>query len=173
MILRFFLRQFRHQPRLRWTLVKTYRSISAASVETIWQKISDVTDVSWHPLISRTNVPFGLKAKPGLIYQAINRWFPWPFQIFVECVKPYRSISVRILAFPGLEERVTYQIESDVKGTLISYSVMLRGWLAPFVWSFLEGSAAKVAMQLAHAAETDGAQSMKSYWRSRRNCLEL
>lgn len=173
MTLRFIRRRFKRQPSLRWTLVKTYRSISAASVDTIWGKITDVADVSWHPLISKTIVPFGLEAKPGLIYQAMNRWFPWPFRIFVERVNPHQFISVRILAFPGVEERVTYQIDADVKGTLISYSVMMRGWLSPFVWSFLQGPAAKVAERLAQAAETDGLQSVKDYWKSRRNCLDF
>ena len=143
--------------------------MSAASVETIWHKITHVADISWHPLITQTDVPFGLTAKPGLIYQAIHRWIPWSFPIFVERVNPNRLISIRIVAFPGLEERVMYQIESDVRGTLISYSVMLRGWLAPFVWTFLESSAAKVAAQLAHAAETDGLLSAGNDWRSRRH----
>ncbi|MCM1981347.1 SRPBCC family protein [Lyngbya confervoides] len=166
MSLPFWLRRFRRQPYLRWKLVKTYRAISAASVETIWGKLSDVTDVSWHPLLVKTDVPFGLQAKPGLIYRAMNRWIPVPCRMFVEKVNPNQFISIRILAFPGLEERVTYQLSSDVKGTFISYSVMLRGWLTPLVWSFLRGPAEKVATRLASAAETDGRQSWTSYWRS-------
>lgn len=173
MTLRFWLKRLKHQPRLRWSLVKTYRAISSAPVDTIWRKITDVADVSWHPLIAKTNVPYGLVAKPGLIYRAVSRVFPMSFQVFVERVKPNQLISVRVFAWPGLEERVTYQIESDVTGTFISYSVMLRGWLAPLAWSFLRGSAETMAERLAKAAETDGIQTIRGYWRSRWNCFDF
>jgi membrane protein required for beta-lactamase induction len=57
------------------------------------------------------------------------------------------------MVIPGLEERVTYQIESSVCGTRIHCSVLLRGWLAPLVWSLIRKPAARVAYQLAIAAE--------------------
>jgi hypothetical protein len=140
---------------LRWTFVKSYRALTPASVDLTWQKIVDLADLSWHPLIARTNVPYGLVPKPGLIYEAINRLVPLPFRIFVEGVRPQQLLSVRILGLPGVEERVTYQVESSVCGTYISYCVMLRGWMAPLVWSILQGYAAKVAQQLAEAAAAE------------------
>lgn len=136
-------------------LVATYEAISSASVDTLWQKVSNLADVSWHPLIASTNVPKGLIPKPGLIYQAVSRLFPIPIQIFVERVRPRELLSVRILAIPGLEERVTYKVESTVCGTCVSYSVTLRGWLSPLVWSLIRRHAARVAMELAQAAEQE------------------
>jgi hypothetical protein len=150
---------------LRWSLVKRYQAISSASVDSIWHKVVNLTDVSWHPFIAKTNVPYGIVAKPGLIYQAVNRLIPLPFRIFVERVKPGEFLSVRICAIPGVEERVTYRIESSVCGTCISYSVMLRGWLSPLVWPVIRGYAAKVAQQLAEAAETETLESVSSYLR--------
>ncbi|MGB8699028.1 MAG: SRPBCC family protein [Thermosynechococcaceae cyanobacterium] len=159
---------------LGWTLVKHYRAITTASVDLTWQKVIDLTDLSWHPLIARTNVPYGLVPKPGLIYEAINRLIPLPFRIFVEGVSPQQLLSIRILGVPGVEERVTYQIESSVCGTYISYCVMLRGWLSPFVWSFLQGYAAKVAEQLAAAAEAESLSLVSKRLRSRGNtCLDF
>lgn len=149
-------------PAPTWPLRGTYHTISSASVESIWQKISDLADVSWHPLIARTNLPYGLVAKPGLIYRAVSRLMPWPMRIFVELVRPGELLSIRILALPGVEERVIYRIESSVCGTTcISYSVMLRGWLAPLVWSLIQRYAAQVADQLARAVET-GAKPAKN-----------
>ncbi len=158
-----------HPSQLNWTFVRRYRALSSAPVELAWKKVMDLTDVSWHPLILRTNVPYGLVPKPGLIYQAISRWVPLPFRVFVEGVRPRQLLSCRILGLPGLEERVTYQIEASVCGTYISYCVMLRGWMAPFVWSFLKGYAAKVAEQLAEAAETENLNVMTRRLRSPRN----
>ncbi|HEY9296187.1 MAG TPA: SRPBCC family protein, partial [Phormidium sp.] len=87
-------------------------------------------------------------------YQAITRSIlPIPIQIFVEQVTPRELLSVRIITLPGLEERVTYKVESTVCGTQISYSVTLRGWLSPLIWSLIRSSAARVAAQLADAAE--------------------
>jgi hypothetical protein len=143
----------RHSCRWQSTLVETYQAISCASVDVLWQKVANVADVSWHPLITSTNVPNGLMAKPGLIYRAVPRLFPIPIRIFVERVSPRELLSVRVLALPGLEERVTYQMESTVCGTRISYSVTLRGWLSPIVWSLMRPFAARVASNLAHAAE--------------------
>ena len=129
--------------------------------------------MSWHPLIAKTNVPYGLVAKPGLIYQAVNRLIPLPFRVFVERVNPGELLSVRICAMPGVEERVIYRLDSSVCGTRISYSVMMRGWLSPLAWSLIRGSAAQVAKQLANAAETESLQKVSGYWRSPKNCLDF
>lgn len=136
-------------------LVRTYQVVSSASVDELWQKVADLADVSWHPLIRKTNVPMGLIPKPGLIYQAVTRLFPLPIHIFVERVLPRELLSIRILALPGVEERVTYRVESMLCGTRVSYSVTLKGWLSPLVWSFIRPYAARVAAELAHAAEQD------------------
>ncbi|MBW4551113.1 MAG: SRPBCC family protein [Aphanocapsa sp. GSE-SYN-MK-11-07L] len=143
-------------------LAVRYQVISSASVDLIWQKVINLADVSWHPLIASTNVPYGLVAKPGLIYQAVSRLLiPLRMRIFVERVRPEELLSVRILALPGLEEQVTYQIESSVCGTCISYSVMLRGWLSPLIWSLIRGHAAQVANQLAISAEAEGQRRLR------------
>ncbi len=139
---------------VRGSLAKTYHTISTASVEDLWQKIVDLADVSWHPLLVKTNVPRGLVVKPGLIYQAVTR-FLLPVRIFVEGVRPMEMMSIRILAILGIEERVIYRIESTLDGTRVSYSVALKGWLAPLVWSVLRHYAARVAAQLAQAAEQE------------------
>jgi hypothetical protein len=143
------------QRTLRWTLIKSYRAMTSASVDLTWQKVMDLTDLSWHPLIACTNVPQGIVPKPGLLYQAISRLVPLPFRIFVEGVRPQELLSIRVFGVPGIEERVTYQIESSVCGTYISYSVMMRGWLVPIVWSFLQKHVAQVAEHLAAAAEAE------------------
>lgn len=140
-------------------LVGTYQVLSSASVDELWQKVVNLADVSWHPLLARTNVPYGLIPKPGLIYRAVSRLFPISIQIFVERVLPRELLSVRIFALPGVEERVTYRVESTVCGTRVSYSVTLRGWLSPIVWSIIRPYAARVARELAHAAERDRLQS--------------
>lgn len=135
------------------TLVKSYRTISSASVDSLWQTIVNLADVSWHPLLTSTNAPNGLIPKPGLIYRAFTRLCPIPVSIFVERVLPQQLLSMRLFPMPGLEEQVTYQIESTVAGTQISYSVTLRGWLSPLAWSLLKPYAARVASALAQAAE--------------------
>lgn len=137
----------------RCSLARTYEAISSASVDELWQKVVDLADVSWHPILSKTNVPNGLVPKPGLIYQAVTRLGPIPVRIFVEMVRPGELLSVRVIAIPGVEERVTYRIESSVCGNCISYSVTLKGWLSPLVWSFSRHHAAQVAAALAAAAE--------------------
>lgn len=134
-------------------LEQSYRIVSTASVETLWQTINNLADVSWHPLLISTNAPQGLCPKPGLIYRAFTRFCPIPVSIFVERVLPHELISVRLLPVPGLEERVTYELKSTVRGTQISYSVTLRGWLSPLAWSLLRPYAARVAVALAAAAE--------------------
>lgn len=134
-------------------LVRTYQATSSATVDELWRKITNLADVSWHPILASTNVPNGLVAKPGLIYQAFTRLIPIPVRIFVERVNPREVFSIRILVLPGLEEKVTYQVRSTVCGTCVSYSVTLKGWLSPFVWSFLRPCAAKVALKLVQAVE--------------------
>ncbi len=133
--------------------MRTYREISSASVDELWQKLVDLADVSWHPFLKSTNVPYGLVPKPGLIYQAVTRWSPIPIRIFVERVNHKELLSVRILAIPGVEERITYKIESTVCGTCLSYSVTLRGWLSPLIWSLSRPYADRVAKALIDAVE--------------------
>lgn len=155
MIPNFFSKSVRSRVRKRYrvTLARSYKALSSASVDALWHKVTDLADVSWHPLLASTNVPKGLVAKPGLIYQAVTRSIPIPIRIFVEQVRPLELLSVRIITLPGLEERVTYKMESTVCGTQISYSVTLRGWLSPLMWSLIRPSAARVAAELAQAAE--------------------
>lgn len=147
------LRGHGNSQELQCSLVKTYQAISSASVDDLWHKVVDLADVSWHPLLARTNVPRGLVVKPGLIYQAVTRFSPIPIQIFVEGVRPRELLSIRILTMPGIEERITYKIESTVCGTQISYSVTLKGWLSPVVWLLTRSYTALVASKLAQAAE--------------------
>lgn len=154
-MLDFWLRVIRFKPIQLPSLDGTYHVLSSASVDELWGKVVNLADVSWHPLLAKTNVPYGLRPQPGLIYQAVSRLSPIPIKIFVERVLPRELLSVRILALPGLEERVTYRVESTVCGTYVSYSVTLRGWLSPLVWSIIQPYAAKVASELAHAAEQD------------------
>lgn len=136
------------------TLAKHYQVSSTASIETLWQTINDLAGLaSWHPLITSTNAPNGQQAKPGLIYRVFARWMPVPIKIFVENVLPGEYISLRMFPIPGLEERAIYRLESALCGTLISYSIELKGWLSPVAWSFLKPYAARVADALAQAAE--------------------
>lgn len=156
------------------TVVRTYQALSSASVEELWNKITDLEDVSWHPIIASTNVPYGLVVKPGLIYQAFTRLIPIPIQIFVERVRPQEALSIRILVLPGLEEQVTYQIESAVCGTFVSYSVTLRGWLAPLLWSLMRPCAAQVALRLAQSAEQSTLQTTSGNFKSsKRDCFDF
>jgi hypothetical protein len=137
----------------KFSVVRTYRALSTAPIEVLWQKLSNLADISWNPLLSSTNAPRGLIAKPGLIYQVVTRLIPIPVRIFVELVKPGELLSLRFLAIPGVENRVTYKVESTVCGTYVSYSVTLRGWLSPLIWWLIRPYAARVASQLAQAAE--------------------
>lgn len=157
----------------RWVQVqrqleKSYLAVSSASVDVLWQTIMNLADVSWHPLLTSTNAPQGLKPKPGLIYRAFTRIYPIPVSIFVEQVQPHELISVRVFPIPGLEEQVTYHLKSTLGGTQISYSITLRGWLSPLAWSLLRPYAAKVASALAEAAEQpasiDGPNSRFQAW---------
>ncbi len=150
-----WLSKFIHRKRRRFcaSLVRTYRELSSATVDELWHKVVDLGDVSWHPLLKSTNVPYGLVPKPGLIYRAVTRWSPIPIQIFVERVNPRELLSIRILAIPGVEERIIYKVESTVCGTCLSYSVTLRGWLSPLIWSFSRPYADRVARALVDYAE--------------------
>lgn len=154
-MLDFWLSVIHFKPRPLTPLVETYQVFSSASVDELWNKVMNIADVSWHPLLAKTNVPYGLIPTPGLIYQAVSRLVPIPLKIFVERVLPQELLSVRVLVLPGLEEHVTYQIESTVCGTCVSYSVTLKGWLSPLVWSVIQPYAAKVARELVHAAEQE------------------
>ncbi|NEP03070.1 MAG: SRPBCC family protein [Symploca sp. SIO2E9] len=137
----------------KFSLFRTYRALSNAPVEVLWQKLINLADVSWNPLLSSTNAPRGLIAKPGLIYKVVTRLIPIPVRIFVERVKPGELLSVRVLAIPGVENRVTYHVESTVCGTYVSCSVTLRGLLSPLLWCFIRPYAARLAAELAQAAE--------------------
>lgn len=156
-------------------LIRTYEVISTASVDEIWKTITDLTDISWHPILSSTNVPNGLVVKPGLIYQAFTRMIPIPVQIFVERVRPKELLSVRILVMPGLEEQVTYQVQSTVCGACVSYSVTLRGWLSPLFWSLIRPCAARVASQLVRCAEQAACQAVSGNTVKpiKRSCLDF
>ncbi|EAZ93176.1 hypothetical protein CY0110_03869 [Crocosphaera chwakensis CCY0110] len=127
--------------------------MSTAPVDVLWCKLINVADVSWHPLFSKTNVPLGLIAKPGLIYKAVTRLTPIPVRLFVENVRPGELLSLRVLTLPGMEQKITYQVESTLCGTYISYSVTLKGWLSPLIWWLIKPYSARVATELAQAAE--------------------
>ena len=164
----------RKHRRVRCSLARTYQVISSASVDELWQKVVDLADVSWHPLLARTNVPYGLVPKPGLIFQAVTRLGPIPIRIFVERVRPGELLSIRVLAIPGVEERVTYRVESMVCGTCVSYSVTLRGWLSPLIWSLSRPYAARVAAALAAAAEQAAVQAVSGERKSLKDgCFDL
>lgn len=160
--------------RFQRSLVRTYQAISSASVDELWRQLSDLADVSWHPMIASTNVPRGLVVKPGLIYEAVTRLFPIPVRIFVERVRPRELLSVRVLVLPGLEEQVSYQIDSTLCGTKVTYSVSLRGWLSPLLWSVMQPHAARVASQLAQAAEAAARQAVSGPLPPRRDrCFDF
>lgn len=156
------LSKFIHRKRRRFcaSLVRTYREISSASVDELWQQVVNFTDVSWHPLLKSTNVPYGLVPKPGLIFKAVTRFSPIPVRIFVERVNPQEMLSIRILAIPGIEERVTYRVESTVCGTCLSYSVTLKGWLSPLIWSLSRPYVDRVARSLVEAVEKAALQAV-------------
>ncbi|MEA5510985.1 SRPBCC family protein [Crocosphaera sp. UHCC 0190] len=136
-----------------FSLYKRYRAMSTAPADVLWHKLIDLADVSWHPLFSKTNVPLGLIAKPGLIYQVVTRLTPIPIRLFVENVRPGELLSLRVLTIPGMEQKITYHVESTLCGTYISYSVTLRGWLSPVIWWLIKPYSARVATELANAAE--------------------
>ncbi len=136
----------------KFYLFRTYRAVSKAPVDVLWKKLINLADVSWNPLLSSTNAPRGLMPKPGLIYQVVTRLMPIPVRVFVERVLPGELLSIRLLAIPGVENRVTYQVESTLCGTYVSFSVTMQGLLSPVLWWFMRPYAARVAAQLAQAA---------------------
>ena len=171
-----WLSKFIHRKRRQVcvSLFKTYREISSASVDELWQKVVDLGDVSWHPLLKSTNLPCGLVPKPGLIYQAVTRFSPIPIRIFVERVNPRELLTVRVLAIPGIEERVTYRVESTVCGTCLSYSVTLRGWLSPLIWSFSRPYVDRVARSLVEAVEKTALQAVSGKRKSMKDgCFDF
>ena len=137
----------------QFSLFKTYRVVSNAPIDILWHKLINIGDVSWHPLFSKTNVPMGLIPKPGLIYLVVTRLMPIPIRMFVENVRDREFFSIRVLQIPGIQPRIIYQIESTLCGTYISYSVNLRGWLSPVIWWLIRPYTARVAKELALAAE--------------------
>ena len=147
----FRAKKYRRFCRLR--IYKTYRTVSNASLDTLWQKIIRVADVDWHPLFLSTNLPHGLIAKPGLFYRAITRLTPIPIKLFVENVRPNESLSIRILAIPGMEQRISYQMESTLRGTYLTCSIALKGWLSPLMWWWIRPYCDRIASNLASAVE--------------------
>jgi len=143
-------------------LDRTYSTTSTAPIDTLWQTVVNLADVSWHPLLTATNAPPGLQPKPGLIYRVCTRFSPLSVSIFVERVLPHRLVSLRLFPLPGLEERITYCLCSTSGGTQIWYSVALRGWLCLVAWSLLKPYAARVAVALAAAAERPPTPSPRS-----------
>ena len=137
----------------QYSLYKTYRVVSHVPVDVVWQKLTNLADMSsWHPLFSKTNLPQGLIPKPGLIFKVMTRFMPIPIRVFVENVRPRELLSIRLLAIPGIEQRITYQIESTLYGSYIAYSIAIRGWLSPFVWWLIKPYSIKVADELVNAA---------------------
>ena len=135
------------------SLYKTYRVVSTVPVDIVWKKLTNLPDMSsWHPLFSKTNLPKGLIPKPGLIFQVVTRFMPIPIRVFVENVRPRKLLSIRLLAIPGIEQRITYQIESTLYGSYIVYSIAIRGWLSPFIWWLIKPYSIKVADSLVKAA---------------------
>jgi hypothetical protein len=134
------------------SLYKTYRVVSTVPVDLVWQKLSNLADMSWHPLFSKTNLPQGLIPKPGLIFKVVTNITPIPIRVFVENVRPRKLLSIRLLAIPGIEQRITYQIESTLCGSYIAYSINLRGWLTPLVWWLIKPYSIRVANELVNAA---------------------
>lgn len=136
-----------------FSLYKTYRVTSKAPIDILWKKLINIADVSWNPLFSSTNLPMGLIAKPGLIFQAVTKLTPIPVRIFVESVRPREVLSIRIIAIPGIQQRIIYQVESTLCGSYISYSIEISGWLSPLIWWLIEPYSARVASELANAVE--------------------
>ena len=98
----------------KFLVCKTYRIVSKAPLDILWQRLINIADVSWHPLFSSTDLPRGLIAKPGLFYKVVTEVIPIPIKMFVENVRPKELLSIRVLAIPGMEQRITYQVESTL-----------------------------------------------------------
>ena len=155
MILSFSFKLWANKGKLscRFLVYKTYRTVSNAPLDILWHKIINIADVSWHPLFSKTDLPRGLIAKPGLFYQVVTKLTPIPIRMFVENVRPKELLAIRILAIPGMEQRITYQVESTLCGTYISCSITLKGWLSPLMWWWIRPYCDRVAIKLAQAVE--------------------
>ncbi len=134
-------------------IYRTYRALSQASLDSVWQKIIHVADVEWHPLFARTDLPQGLVAKPGLFYRAITKLTPIPIKLFVENVRPQELLSIRVLTIPGMEQRITYQIDSTLRGTYLVCSITLQGWLSPLLWWWIRPYCDRVASDLSQAVK--------------------
>ena len=154
MILNFFFQLFINGGKIlsQCSLYKTYRVVSSVPVDVVWNKLTNLADMSWHPLFSKTNLPQGLIPKPGLIFKVVTHFIPIPIRVFVENVRPRKLLSIRLLAIPGIEQRITYQIESTLCGSYIAYSITLRGWLTPFIWWLIKPYSMRVADELVNAA---------------------
>ncbi|MGY6528946.1 MAG: SRPBCC family protein [Cyanobacterium sp.] len=134
------------------SLYKTYRVTTNIPVDVVWHRLINLADMSWHPLFVKTRLPKGLIPKPGLIFGVVTRLTPIPIRVFVENVRPKEFLSIRLLAIPGIEQRITYQMESTLRGSYIAYSITLKGWLSPLIWWFIKPYSAKVASELVNAA---------------------
>ncbi|AFZ46662.1 hypothetical protein Cyast_0686 [Cyanobacterium stanieri PCC 7202] len=134
------------------SLYKTYRVTTSIPVDVVWHRLINLADMSWHPLFVKTKLPQGLIPKPGLIFGVVTRLTPIPIRVFVENVRPRELLSIRLLAIPGIEQRITYQMESTLCGSYIAYSITLKGWLSPVIWWFIKPYSAKVASELVNAA---------------------
>lgn len=135
-----------------FSLYKTYRVASDVPADKVWGKLINLADMSWHPLFSQTDLPNGLIPKPGLIFSVFTRWIPIPLRAFVENVRPRKLLSIRLFSIPGIEQRITYHIESTLRGSYIVYSITLKGWLSPLIWWLIKPYSAKVADELVNAA---------------------
>jgi len=68
--------------------------------------VVDLADVSWHPLLASTNVPYGLVLKRTDL-SGRDALSPIPIRIFVEHVRPGELLSVRSAGNSRREEEVT------------------------------------------------------------------
>ncbi len=134
------------------SLYKTYRVATTVPVDVVWHRLINLADMSWHPLFVKTKLPQGLIPKPGLIFGVVTRLTPIPIRVFVENVRPRELLSIRLLAIPGIEQRITYQMESTLCGSYIAYSITLRGWLSPLIWWLIKPYSTRVASELVNAA---------------------
>lgn len=134
------------------SLYKTYRVMTNVPVDMVWHRLTNLADMSWHPLFEKTKLPKGLIPKPGLIFRVVTRLTPIPIRVFVENVRPREFLSIRLLAIPGIEQRITYHMESTLRGSYIVYSVTLKGWLSPLIWWLIKPYSMEVASELANAA---------------------
>ena len=86
---------------------------------------------------------------------------------------PRELLCVRVMAIPGVEERITYKVESTVCGACVSYSVTLKGWLSPLIWSLIRPHAARVAAALAQAAEQAASTALSGSKPLKDSCFDF